>query len=179
MKASPFLYGSVVDESLKAVREGLEALLEPDQRVRARGQVGPEVWAEQRALDLQNVAALSQIIETHGWPTEEVFGEKAALAAFVVVQHAPLTVQERYLPLLQTAAERGEVSKSRLAFLLDRIQLYRNEPQVYGTQPRPNQETGELELYPLLDATTVDTRRADMGLEPLETYLTGFGLKEG
>lgn len=116
---------------------------------------------------------LSRVVETHGWPTERVFGKKAALAAFLVLQHAPLTVQERFLPLFQAAAERGEVPKSRLAFLLDRIQLCRNEPQVYGTQLRPNEETGRLELHP----ANVDPRRAEMGLEPLETYLARFGLE--
>lgn len=151
-----------MNESLAAVREQLEALLESDQRVRAEGQVEPEAWSEQQALDSQNVAALSQIVETHGWPTEKVFGERAALAAFLVVQHAPLEVQERHLPLLQTAAERGEAPKSQLAFLLDRIQLYRNEPQLYGTQLRPNKETGRLELYPLSDAENVDTRRGGL-----------------
>ena len=121
---------------------------------------------------------LSRVVETHGWPTARVFGKKAALAAFLVLQHAPLTVQERFLPLFQAAAERGEVPKSRLAFLLDRIQLCRNEPQVYGTQLRPNQETGRLELYPLLDPVNVDSRRAEMGLEPLEMYLARFELEE-
>ena len=82
------------------------------------------------------------------------------------------------MPLFQAAAERGEVPKSRLAFLLDRIQLCRNEPQVYGTQLRPNQETGRLELYPLLDPVNVDSRRAEMGLEPLEMYLARFELEE-
>ena len=121
---------------------------------------------------------LSRVVETHGWPTERVFGKKAALAALLALQHAPLTVQERFLPLFQAAAERGEVPKSRLAFLLDRIQLCRNEPQVYGTQLRPNQETGRLELYPLLDPVNVDSRRAEMGLEPLEMYLARFELEE-
>ena len=165
-------------DDLAAVRRQLETLLEPDQRVRAKGQIEPEAWAEQQALDRQNVAALSQIIATHGWPTEKVFVEKAALAAFLVVQHAPLEVQERYLPRLQAAAERGEVPKSYFAFLTDRIRLYRNEPQVYGTQLRTNAQTGRLELYPLLDEANVDTRRAEMGLEPLETYLARFGLNE-
>ena len=121
---------------------------------------------------------LSRVVETHSWPTERVFGERATLAAFLVLQHAPLTVQERYLPLFQAAAERGEVPKGRLAFLLDRIQLYRNEPQVYGTQLRPNRETGRLELYPLLDPANINMRRAEMGLEPPETYLARFGFAE-
>ena len=167
-----------MDESLGEVREQLEALLEPDQRVRAKGQIEPGAWAEQQVLDAQNVAALSQIVEAYGWPTEKVFGEKAALTAFLVVHHAPLEVQEYYLPRLQTAAERGEVPKSRLAFLLDRIQFHRNEPQLYGTQLRPNRETGRLELYLLLDPAHVDTRRAEMGLEPLAAYLATFEFEE-
>ena len=151
-----------MDESLAAVREQLEVLLESDQRVRAKGQIEPEVWAEQHALDSQNVVALSQTVEAYGWPTEKVFGERAALAAFLTVQHAPLEAQVHYLSLFQAAAERGEVPKSQLAFLLDRMQLYRNEPQLYGTQLRPNKETGRLELYPLSDAENVDTRRGGL-----------------
>lgn len=165
-----------MDESFRAVRERLEALLEPDQRVRAK-EGDREAWAEQHALERQNVAVLARTVETHGWPTERVFGERAALAAFLVLQHAPLEVQEHYLPLLQAAAERGEVPKKQLAFLIDRVRLYRNEPQLYGTQLRPDVQTGRLEFYPLVDAATVDTRRAEMGLEPLGAYLARFGLE--
>lgn len=121
---------------------------------------------------------LTQIVDTYGWPTENRFGEKAVLAAFLVVQHAPLPVQEKYLPLLQAAAEHGEIPKAQLAFLTDRIRLYRNEPQLYGTQLRPDAETGRLELYPLGDAVNVDVRRAEMGLEPLRAYLARFGLED-
>ncbi len=158
----------------------LEQLLQTDQQLRLELGLGdaPQdqrknemLWAKQHEIDHQNQLVLAQILEIHGWPVQNVFGEKAALAAFLVTQHAQLAFGEKYLPLLQKAAENGEAPKTQLAFLIDRIRLYRGEPQLYGSQLRPNKQTGKLELYPLEDAANVEVRRADMGLETLTVYL--------
>jgi hypothetical protein len=69
------------------------------------------------------------------------------------------------------------LDKSSLALLIDRVRMGNDEPQLYGSQLRMNQETGQWELYDLADPAEVDMRRAEMGLEPLADYLARFGLE--
>ena len=174
-------------DSVKKAAARLEQMLQTDQQFRHElSQLNTELnqdksaalWVRQHKIDRQNQLALAQIINVYGWPSQSLFGEKAALAAFLIVQHAPLAFQEKYLPLLQRAAQNNEASKAWLAFLIDRIRLYHKEPQLYGSQLRPNSQTGKLELYPLEDAAEVDVRRAEMALEPLTAYLVQFGVED-
>ncbi len=57
--------------------------------------------------------------------------EAGAHAAWLLAQHAPAKLQERWLPLLQDAVARDDASPTDLAYLM---LMDRGEPQVYGTQ---------------------------------------------
>jgi hypothetical protein len=89
-------------------------------------------------------------------------GEYQKDVAFFVIQHSPTS---KYLPLL-TAAEKGEMSWSALALLIDRLKTERGEPQVYGSQVGPVVK-GHYPLYPIEDEPHVNVRRAKVGLKPL------------
>lgn len=104
-------------------------------------------------------------------------GKKAASAAFLVLQHAAYKYQKQYLPLVREAVSIGELAGQRLALLEDRVLMREGKEQIYGTQLTRNQETGELELYPIEDEFNVDKRRAEMGMLPLAEYLKYFGLE--
>jgi hypothetical protein len=73
-------------------------------------------------------------VATHGWPGETLVGPAAAHAVWLLVQHAPHDFQEECLPLLEDAVARGDASPRDLAYLTDRVLMFRGEPQVYGTQ---------------------------------------------
>jgi hypothetical protein len=84
---------------------------------------------------------------------------------------------QKYLPLMRQAAAKGELSKSSLALVEDRILTFQNKPQLYGSQLHTNQETGKMEFFPILDEAHVDERRASMELGPIAEYAKGFGLE--
>jgi hypothetical protein len=125
----------------------------------------------QNEIDSKNRQRLDEIIKEYGWPKRSVFGEEASGVAFLIVQHAELDYQKKYLPLIKEAAASKEARQSDPALLEDRILTREGKKQIYGTQLRLNQTTQRMELYPIEDEANVDTRRAAVGLEPLAQYL--------
>jgi uncharacterized protein DUF6624 len=131
----------------------------------------------QNDLDGKNRQRLDEIVNQHGWPKKSVFGDEASGVAFLIVQHAEIDYQKKYLPLIKDAVAQKEARRSDLAMLEDRILTREGKKQVYGTQLRLNQTTQRMELYPIEDEENVDGRRAAVGLEPLAGYLKrGFGI---
>lgn len=135
----------------------------------------PELWKEQQAIDEANIKRLDEIIEQQGWPKRSVVGDKAAAAAFLIVQHADLPTQKRYFPLLQAAVAENEARTQDLALLEDRILMREGKKQRYGSQLRDNGE-GRWEFYPIEDEANVEARRKAVGLPPLAEYAKHFGI---
>lgn len=171
-----------------ALRAELEAMREADQaiRVEARatwekhGPDAPEYAALRtrgRAQDARHVARLDEIVAVHGWPGRSLVGDAACGGAFLIVQHADLEVQKRYLPLMREAHDAGELKGQDLALLEDRIFMQEGQPQRYGSQLTRG-EDGKPTLWPIEDEAHLDERRAEMGLEPLADYLRRFGLED-
>jgi hypothetical protein len=125
----------------------------------------------QSALDIRNRQRLDEIVKEYGWPKRSLFGEEASGVAFLIVQHAELDYQKKYLPLIKEAVIQKEARKSDLAMLEDRILTREGKNQIYGTQLRLNQKTQLMELYPIEDEENVDARRVEAGLEPLAQYV--------
>ena len=134
-------------------------------------------WEVVGQQDSINELAVIDIIEKRGWPATSLVGDKANRTVWLVIQHAEVEVQEKYLPLLKASVAEGESSGSNLALLEDRILMYRDKPQIYGSQVRSNSDTGKLEVYEIADPEYVNQRRAEVGLGPLESYLARFGIE--
>ena len=169
-----------------ALRAELLKMLQDDQRHRrelqqaARGEGDPHspellrLIEKQEALDQAAVAQLQRILDARGWPTAALVGRDARRAAFLVLQHAPIEVQEKYLPMARSAARQGELDLADLAMLEDRVLMRRGKPQRYGTQLHTEHATRALAVWPIDDEAGVDARRKSVGLEPLADYLRRF-----
>ncbi len=94
--------------------------------------------------------------------------------AWLIIQHSPLAVQEKYLPVIQKAAGQGETRKSNVALLTDRIRVFKGQKQLYGTQVSIS-ATGQKSFDPIEDEVNVNKRRAEIGLGSLEDYAKQFG----
>jgi hypothetical protein len=168
----------VADPELRA--ELLE-MMRRDQEARPSLPPGTQVSAADRArraaADSANMRRLEEIIARHGWPGAALVGSQASIGAFLVLQHADAATQERHLPLLRRAAERGDLPRSQLAMLEDRVLMHHGRKQLYGTQLWIDPATGQRVLWPVEDEAGVDTRRAAAGLPSLAMYLRGFGIE--
>jgi hypothetical protein len=122
-----------------------------------------------RAIDRANTQRLKEIVARYGWPGNSLVGKEGANAAWLLVQHADKDrpFQKECLRLMEQAAAKGEVSKTNLAYLTDRVLV--GKQQRYGTQIR--EVNGHFKPEPIEDEGNVDKRRAEVGLEPLATYL--------
>lgn len=127
------------------------------------------MWEKMRALDAANQLRLDELVKQYGWPEKKDVGEKAAYAAYLVVQHAPREYMKRYAPMVQKAMERGDVSKAAFAIFDDRLRMYYDQPQRFGSQVKTD-ENGVRTIWRIEDEANVDKRRAEVGLEPLVEY---------
>jgi hypothetical protein len=122
-------------------------------------------------VDGENLPWLKQVVADTGWPGESIVGRDGAHAAWLLVQHADSdpAFQRRCLDLLTTATERGDATKSQVAYLTDRVLLHEGQPQEFGTQTIARQ--GQWAPRRLRNPDGVDERRAAMSLGPLADYL--------
>ena len=170
-----------------ALAAELRGLRDDDQRFRAegmrlwseKGTDAPEaraVWDKQTVLDAKNQARLDEIVAQSGWPGVKLVGLAGADTAFLIVDHAPLAFQKKYLPALQAAVAAGDAVPMWPAMIDDRVRTNEGRPQRYGTQVHKEAGWKEWRLYPIEDEAQVDDRRAEVGFEPLAEYLKQFGI---
>src|SRR5258708_23895488 len=120
----------------------------------------------------KNASRLQAIIVQIGWPTEFLVGERAAKAAWLIAQHAisQPEFERSCLKLLAEAAREHTVPLWQPAMLEDRIRMFEDRPQLYGTQLQPDAH-GNMRPYTIEDPERVDERRRAVGLEPLADIL--------
>ena len=72
--------------------------------------------------------------------------------------------------------KRGDLPKLQIAMMDDRIAMFENRPQKYGTQIITDDD-GKRKLHTLLDPSMVDQWRQEMDLPPLADYLKSMGVE--
>lgn len=120
--------------------------------------------------DKQNLVLVKRILDQYGWLGPQKVGLQASQALFLVLQHAELSVQKFYLPLILKAEKQGEILSSNLAIMEDRINVREGKKQLYGSQGFQDSETGQLLFYPIEDPDHIDERRKMMGLGTMQEY---------
>ena len=154
----------------------LIALRERDLTMRAElasdGSLFDGYHPRMEAVHRGNAARLREIISEHGWPGTPLVGARGAEAAFLIAQHAigEPPFMRRCRELLTAAVAAGAAPAWQLAYLDDRINVFEDRPQRYGTQLRPGAD-GRLEPCPLAEPESVEQRRRDVGLQPLADLL--------
>ena len=134
-----------------------------------------ELHAQQSELDALNLQRTKAILDQYGYPTRQQAGEKVDVI-YRVLFFADPEIQQNYLPLLEGAADRGDLRWSSLAFFVDRLRIRTGSDQWFGTQFFRNPDTGKKELYNIEASDWVDERRAAIGLVPLEIYAKRYDL---
>jgi hypothetical protein len=133
-------------------------------------------WKEIKPIDSLNLLIVTQLIDTKGWLGSEIIGGKGNHTLFLVIQHADLQTQEKYLPVMKEAVTKGNANAKSMALLEDRVALGQGKKQIYGTQIGTDAETGENYILPLEDPLHVDERRIQVGLTPMIEYVKRWGI---
>jgi len=127
-------------------------------------------------IDSSNLAAVEALISKYGWMGKSKIGSRANYTLWLVIQHADLATQEKYLPMLEKSVADSESRASDLAYLKDRVLMREGKNQIYGSQVVPA-KNGLQEFWPIEDEVNVNKRRAEVGLEPIEEYAKYFGIE--
>lgn len=118
---------------------------------------------------------LITILDNHGWLGKSRVGNTANQTIWLTIQHSDLKTQEKYLTLLKESVKNGESEGWHLAFLEDRILMRNKKKQIYGTQAVWDNDLKKNKIWPIVDVKTVNQRRIQLGLEPIEEYVKSNG----
>lgn len=101
------------------------------------------------------------------------YSRKDLIGLFLSVQHSSKETISFYYPYFVEAVKEGVFKQSYLALLTDRLLIYYNYPQVYGSQLSENYIAENI-----MHESKVDSLRAEMGMEPLSTYVRLFNRRD-
>lgn len=128
------------------------------------------IWSLIHKQDTICINSTLKILNQYGWLGKSRVGDKANQALWLVIQHAELEQQEKFLPLLKKSVKNGESEGWHQAFLEDRILMYKKMNQIYGSQAFWDKSISKMKIYPIDDLKNVNKRREEIGLEPIEEY---------
>lgn len=152
--------------------------------IRLSQQIPPPVdslmaaYTRMQEADAENQRIVSELLDRGGWPIG--ISDEAAETIWLVIDHADLKMQRRWMPLIEEQVAAGKISKSSYATLLDRMLMRENRPQRYGTQTCSlthivEDDSTHMEqriwLWPVEQPERLDSLRKVMGLAPIATYL--------
>ena len=120
--------------------------------------------------DHRNQELIISIIEKCGMPTLNEVNQEQMNAIWLGLQHTENRYRVKYFPLIEKAVKNGDLSKEQYALMKDRILMDEGKPQIFGSQIKNGK------LYDLEEPETVNERRQEMGLEPIEDYLKRFDI---
>jgi hypothetical protein len=129
-----------------------------------------DLWATIAEKDSINLIKVKDILDKRGWLGADVVGGTGNTTLFLVIQHADIATQQKYLPMMREAVKNKKAQPSALALLEDRVLLRTGKKQIYGSQIGMD-DNGKAYVQPLEDPDGVDKRRAEVGLLPLADYV--------
>jgi hypothetical protein len=94
----------------------------------------------------------------------------------LVIQHSNLEKQLKYLNILKANCEKQESNWADYALMYDRILVFQQKKQLYGSQVRFSRSSNKWELFPIEDEHNVNKRRNSIGLNSMSDYLKEWNI---
>lgn len=134
-----------------------ERVYQSDQNVRNEG-------GDMQSVDEENLQIVISALTKCGWSVEHLE------TIWLVFQHSDSDIMAYFYSDLKSFSDQGLLRKSSFALTEDRLLMYHGYKQIYGSQITNGG------LYDLQDPSTVNERRAEMGLGTIEDYIDHWGL---
>lgn len=133
--------------------------------------LGSGLMTLQSKVDSTNLKRVVEIIAQYGYPGKSIVDTPTNEAVFYVLQHS--SVIDKYLPLVEKAANEKELPFYLYAMMKDRSLMYNKQEQIWGSQARGqsimNKVTRVNEfkffIWPIADAANVNKRRKEAGFK--------------
>jgi hypothetical protein len=124
-------------------------------------------WRQLDPIDSVNAADYLKLYSRHGFPDIDVVGEDANKAGWLILQHAPLAIQEQFLPIFRNSCERGQTPWQYYAYLTDRVMNRQGLPATkYGCSFI--REPDGVYYQRVEDKACVNGYREAVGMPPLD-----------
>lgn len=121
------------------------------------------------ALDAAHTARLKELLQQTTWTELADMKPDVASDAWTLVQHSgDLEFMKDTLAKVEPLVREGKMHGSAYANMYDRVARMEGKPQYYGTQSRC--VDGQFEPSEIDSPETLDTRRQELGLQPLDDY---------
>ncbi|MDB5124156.1 MAG: hypothetical protein JWP94_2285 [Mucilaginibacter sp.] len=137
-----------------------------------------QVIREERILakkpDSLNLLRLKSIINTYGWPGADIIAIEANKQMFNMILNSDFKTEKQFVAVLWQAFIKGNAAPADYAALADKVALIESKSQIYGSIVKRNGTSWY--VPPIIDEHNVNTRRAKIGLTPLEDYLKQYGV---
>lgn len=91
-----------------------------------------DLWQIVKKTDAKNIKRIEEIIAKFGYPGKKIVGEPTNLACWYLIQHS--NEISKYNSLIQKAGSDGEIPKTNVAMMQDRLLMREGKEQIYGTQ---------------------------------------------
>ena len=118
-----------------------------------------------------NIIKIKRILDTYGWPKNELIGNQGNITIANVLQHADQETREHYIPLMKQAVLDKKLEPRYLVRAEDRIATDKGDLQIYGGQMKYYPKTKSFNVWPVFNPINIDKRRAKIGLEPIAEFL--------
>lgn len=135
-----------------------------------------EYWEYQNIVDSINLIKIDSIISIFGYPGRDKVGVDNEKIIFLVIQHSNLESMYKYLPDIKKEVQNHNLNPNIYAYLVDRISLLKDEPQIFGTQviEKGNDKWG---LYKMKSFYKIDSLRESFNLGKLSYYLKQYNIE--
>lgn len=171
---------SPLQVQLKIIKDNDQIYRLMEDSIRKAGNINSasyiKVVKEMALADSINLIKVKTILDTKGWPPYSEIGDLYS-SLFLVIQHADLKTQLKYLPMIEQAEQKNDVDPESVALLEDRIAVRQGKKQLYGSQVQYDSNSHTYKVFSIADESHVNERRAQKGMIPLQDYLKQWNIK--
>ncbi|TWJ03495.1 hypothetical protein JN11_01039 [Mucilaginibacter frigoritolerans] len=95
----------------------------------------PVDWTKQKPLDERNQQLIDSLFNVYQtYIGRQLVGKQFEATMWLVVQHSPLEMMEKYLSVVATAVNQKQLDQVPLKMLVDRIYWLKYDYQIFGSQ---------------------------------------------
>ncbi len=160
------------NEIAEKIIELKNADLEFREKLIESGKLGEGYNKEMAKIHNKNAKTLNEIINKIGYPTLDKVGKDANEAAWLIIQHSigQPKFMKKSAEMLKKAVQENKADPISLAYLADRISVFEDKPQLYGTQFDWD-INGEMNPNQVDDIEKVNQRRKNLGFNSIKEQI--------
>ena len=129
--------------------------------------------------DSLNYYVCKNIFDIYGFPNYEIVGIRTSNDFWLLIQHqdSRVSFQDSVLKKMKLEVDKGLASGINYAYLIDRVKVNTNQPQVYATQMQINKTNTSYEPKLVIDPEHLNERRKSVGLNTIEEYIKSMNIR--